>query len=148
MLNKKTFLIFVPICTYIYIYVYIFLWSNVNAEIIYMSFGLEIYLVLVNNQKHKNDISANTHMAYLNSQLSQSVEERDSSICWLIITYYKTNVPHTQLIISPILKHKIDKYVRYMLCYLQKTSYISSEINLCVESSPASWHDVMSPSQI
>ena len=32
----------------------------------------------VNNQQHKNDISVNTHLAYLKLQLSQNVEERDS----------------------------------------------------------------------
>ena len=42
-----------------------------------MSFGLEIYLVFVNNQQHKNDISANTHFAYLKSQLFQNVDERE-----------------------------------------------------------------------
>ena len=40
--------------------------------------------------------------------------ERNSSIHRLIITYKKTGMSHTQLITSPKLKHKIDKYVRYV----------------------------------
>ena len=72
------------------------------------------YDFFVNNQQYKTDIFLNTHLVYFKSQLSKNYEERNSLIYPLIITYYKMNVSHTQLVISSRLKHKVDKYVRYV----------------------------------